>query len=54
LLPGKALLEDAILGYRMFMRGKLHLLPHKTQGAEQIQKILQRIEAQKSPAEVKS
>lgn len=54
LLPGKALLEDAILGYRMFTRGKLHLLPHKTHGAEHIQKIMQRIEAQKKAAEVKA
>lgn len=51
LLPGKALLEDAILGYKMFSRGKLHLLPHKTKGAEHIKKIIKRIEARKQHQE---
>jgi len=53
LLPGKALIEDAILGYRMFSRGKFHIFPHKTKGAEHIQNIAQRIAEQKQQQEAR-
>lgn len=41
----KGLLEDGILGVKMFSRGKLHIFPHKTRGAEHIKRIVQRIKA---------
>ncbi len=45
LLSVKALFEDGVLGFKMFSRGKLHLFPHKTRGAEHIKRIVQRIKA---------
>jgi heterodisulfide reductase subunit C len=51
LLSIKGLLEDGILGFKMFSRGKLHLFPHKTRGAEHIKRIVQRIKANESERE---
>ena len=47
MLPGKALLEDAILGFKMFKRGKLALIPHRAKGTRHVQQIMKKIQAKK-------
>jgi len=43
LLPGKALLEDALLGFKMFKRGKLGILPRRAKATPHVRRMLQKI-----------
>lgn len=47
LLPGKLLVEDAILGFKMFRRGKLAILPHRAKGTQHVQQITKKIKKNK-------
>jgi heterodisulfide reductase subunit C len=40
--PSKQLFEDAILGFKMFTKGKLALIPHKIKGVDKVKKIYEK------------
>ncbi|MDZ7262528.1 MAG: 4Fe-4S dicluster domain-containing protein [candidate division KSB1 bacterium] len=48
LKPSVQLLEDALLGYKMFSRGKLKLLPHRIQGVNHIKEIYRKVQEKKN------
>ena len=41
----KEFLKDMILGMRMFLKGKLKILPHKIKGVKEIKGIFERSQA---------
>jgi len=51
LLPGKLLIEDAILGFKMFKRRKLAVFPHRAKGTQHIQQIMKKIQTKKRSQE---